>query len=42
MGQTEAHVVNCPTRPYNPEAPDKYRLDPHSDTIPFDWASKDG
>ncbi len=28
--------------PYNREAPDKYRLDPHSGEIPFDWSLPDG
>ena len=37
----EAHVVNFPTRPYDPDSPDKFRIDPHDETIPFDWAIKD-
>jgi dTDP-4-dehydrorhamnose 3,5-epimerase len=41
-GQTEAHVLNFPTRPYDPEHPDKYRIDPHNGTIPFDWSVRDG
>lgn len=41
-GDTEAHVLNFPTRPYDPDHPDKYRIDPHSDTIPFDWTVRDG
>jgi dTDP-4-dehydrorhamnose 3,5-epimerase len=41
-GETEAHVVNFPTRPYDPDHPDKYRIDPHSGTIPFDWSIRDG
>jgi len=41
-GETEAHVVNLPTRPYEPDNPDKYRIDPHSGTIPFDWSIPDG
>lgn len=41
-GDTEAHIVNFPTRPYDPESPDKYRIDPHSGAIPFDWTIRDG
>jgi dTDP-4-dehydrorhamnose 3,5-epimerase len=41
-GDTEAHIVNFPTRPYDPESPDKYRIDPHGGTIPFDWTIRDG
>lgn len=41
-GETEAHVLNFPTRAYDPNDPDKYRLDPHGDAIPFDWSLSDG
>jgi dTDP-4-dehydrorhamnose 3,5-epimerase len=41
-GQTEAHVVNFPTRAYEPDHPDKHRIDPHGGTIPFDWSVPDG
>ncbi len=41
-GETEAHVLNFPTRPYDPNHPDKLRIDPHSDAIPFDWSLPDG
>jgi dTDP-4-dehydrorhamnose 3,5-epimerase len=41
-GTTEAHVINFPTRAYDPEHPDKYRLDPHGGAIPFDWEIRDG
>jgi len=41
-GATEAVVVNFPTKPYNREDPDKRRLDPHGDEIPFDFALLDG
>jgi hypothetical protein len=30
-------LVNFPTRPYDHAVPDKYRIDPASDEIPFDW-----
>ena len=41
-GETEAHVINFPTRAYDPDNPDKYRIDPHSGAIPFDWTVRDG
>jgi dTDP-4-dehydrorhamnose 3,5-epimerase len=41
-GESEAVIVNFPTRPYDPANPDKYRLDPHGGAIPFDWSAKDG
>jgi dTDP-4-dehydrorhamnose 3,5-epimerase len=41
-GDDEAIVINFPTRPYDPNAPDKYRIDPHSGEIPFDWTLRDG
>jgi dTDP-4-dehydrorhamnose 3,5-epimerase len=41
-GDSEAQIVNFPTHPYNSEAPDKYRIDPHSGIIPFDWSLRDG
>jgi dTDP-4-dehydrorhamnose 3,5-epimerase len=41
-GETEAHVINFPTRAYDPDNPDKYRIDPHGDAIPFDWSIRDG
>jgi dTDP-4-dehydrorhamnose 3,5-epimerase len=42
FGSHEAMVMNFPTRPYNRAKPDKRRLDPHSNAIPFDWALHDG
>jgi dTDP-4-dehydrorhamnose 3,5-epimerase len=41
-GDDDALIVNFPTHPYNREAPDKYRIDPHSGEIPFDWTLPDG
>jgi len=38
----EAIVINCPTELYNYAQPDEYRLDPHNNDIPYDWARKDG
>lgn len=40
-GDSDATIVNFPTRKYDPEAPDKYRIDPHSGEIPFDWTLRD-
>jgi len=42
IGTEEAIVVNCPTEPYHPEAPDEFRLHPHDNHIPFDWRIQDG
>jgi len=42
VGPEEAAILNFPTVPYDPDAPDKYRIDPHSGEIPFDWDALDG
>jgi len=42
VGETEAIVINCPTEPYNRQAPDEYRVSPDSGEIPYDWTRKDG
>lgn len=41
-GEAQAIIVNFPTKPYDRDAPDKYRIDPHSGLIPFDWSLPDG
>ena len=41
-GEDEAAIMNFPTRPYDRDEPDKYRIDPHSGEIPFDWSLRDG
>ena len=41
ISETEAVVVNIPTEPYSAETPDEYRVDAHSNDIPYDWARKD-
>ena len=41
-GDTDARIVNFPTSPYDPADPDKLRIDPQSDVIPFDWELRDG
>ena len=40
--QPESIVINIPTEPYHHARPDEYRLDPHQNTIPYDWNGKDG
>ncbi|MBN1551658.1 dTDP-4-dehydrorhamnose 3,5-epimerase family protein [bacterium] len=35
-------IVNIPTKTYNYNAPDEYRLPAHTDDIPYDWSRKDG
>ena len=42
VGPDEAAVLNFPTVAYDPLEPDKYRIDPHSSEIPFDWDALDG
>ena len=37
VGETEAIFINLPTRPYDHADPDKYRLPPKNDLIPFDF-----
>ena len=34
-------VVNVPSEPYQRDAPDEYRLEPHG-ALPYDWSRKDG
>jgi len=38
----EAVMINVPTETYNYKNPDEYRLDAHTDQIPYDWSRKDG
>jgi len=42
ISEHEAIVINVPTEPYNAKEPDEYRLDPHDNQIPYDWARADG
>lgn len=42
IGTGEAVVINAPTHTYNRHDPDEYRLAPHGQDIPYDWARKDG
>ena len=41
-GTSDALIINFPTRPYDPDDPDKHRIDPHEGVIPFDWSLRDG
>jgi dTDP-4-dehydrorhamnose 3,5-epimerase len=42
IGDTEAVLINLPTRAFDHANPDKYRLDPHGGEIPFDFTLRDG
>jgi dTDP-4-dehydrorhamnose 3,5-epimerase len=42
VGEYEAYVINVPSKPYEREDPDEFRIDPHDPRIPYDWARKDG
>jgi dTDP-4-dehydrorhamnose 3,5-epimerase len=42
ISEYEAIVINIPTEPYNYENPDEFRVHPHDNDIPYDWARKDG
>jgi len=42
IGTEEAMVINFPTETYNYADPDEYRVDPHDNDIPYNWARKDG
>jgi dTDP-4-dehydrorhamnose 3,5-epimerase len=42
IGTEPAMLVNTPTEAYNYKQPDEYRVDPHQNDIPYDWARKDG
>lgn len=37
ISESEAVCVNIPTEAYNYDNPDEYRLDPHSNEIPYKW-----
>ena len=42
VGEGPCRVLNFPTRAYDRDAPDKYRIDPASGEIPFDFTLRDG
>lgn len=37
ISDNEAIVINVPTRPYNHDEPDEYRVDAFENEIPYDW-----
>lgn len=41
-GKTLGRVFNLPTARFDSRDPDKYRLDPHTGPIAFDWSLRDG
>ena len=42
VGPEEAYIVNIPSKEYNYEQPDEYRLDWDDPSIPYDWTSRNG
>lgn len=42
ISETEALLINCPTRVYNHQQPDEFRIHPHDNDIPYSWDRKDG
>ena len=42
ISEEEAIVINIPTEPYDRKSPDEFRLDPHTNRIPYIWERKDG
>jgi len=42
IGGEECIMINVPTEPYSPAAPDEYRLAWNDPSIPYDWARKNG
>ena len=42
IGSDEALIMNIPTKLYDYNNPDEYRLDPQDKSIPYDWSRKDG
>lgn len=41
ISEEAALVINVPSEPYDHEAPDEFRLNPHG-TLRYDWTRKDG
>jgi dTDP-4-dehydrorhamnose 3,5-epimerase len=42
VSECEALVINTVTEPYHYTEPDEFRVHPHDNDIPYDWARKDG
>jgi dTDP-4-dehydrorhamnose 3,5-epimerase len=41
VGTETAMIINLPTHPYDHDAPDEHRVDPHDNDIPYDWGQRD-
>ncbi len=41
IGTETAMILNLPTHTYKYDDPDEYRMDPHGDEVPYDWARRD-
>jgi len=42
VSEREAYIVNVVSEMYNYSDPDEFRVDAHSEDIPYDWTRKDG
>ena len=42
VGTEPGLLVNCPSEAYVHHQPDEYRIHPHDNDIPYDWARQDG
>jgi dTDP-4-dehydrorhamnose 3,5-epimerase len=42
ISEESAILINTVTEPYNHRHPDEFRVPPHDNEIPYDWARKDG
>ena len=40
-GTETAMIINIPTHTYKYDDPDEFRVDPHDNDIPYDWAAQD-
>jgi dTDP-4-dehydrorhamnose 3,5-epimerase len=41
IADEESMMLNIPSEPYNYDSPDEYRVDPHDESIPYDWTRVD-
>jgi dTDP-4-dehydrorhamnose 3,5-epimerase len=41
VGTEPAMIINVPTHTYQYDDPDEYRVDPHDNDVPYDWAARD-
>ncbi|MCX6355309.1 MAG: dTDP-4-dehydrorhamnose 3,5-epimerase family protein [Candidatus Aureabacteria bacterium] len=41
VGTEPCVIMNMPTKGYDRDHPDEYRIPPHDNTIPYDWAIKE-